>query len=263
MVCTICGKNMEKGHSIRGGYICDTCYNCLPKSCKLHIQEFDKIQIKRLLSICKENRDTFYTCGNFKMGDRWIKLSEITFDLHDIKKIKLKFHPRELVGSKVKGYATVCIEFVNGIQLEEQIKDEMYTVSYKYDGKKLTYIPPEPINSALDFIQDSINEGRYDVSSVRIEYEKSEAFKKQQEQRQRQWQEEQNRRKKEENRKNKSITLSQAKQLFNISGDYTKDEIKKKRNALLKKYHPDNQGGSTQLCSLINEVYQLLLDNVS
>ena len=39
---------------------------------------------------------------------------------------------------------------------------------------------------------------------------------------------------------------------------FTESEIKEKRNLLIRKYHPDNPGGSEEMCKKINECYAIL-----
>ena len=52
--------------------------------------------------------------------------------------------------------------------------------------------------------------------------------------------------------------LEEAKSIFNVEIPFTESEIKEKRNLLIKKYHPDNPGGSEEMCKKINECYSIL-----
>ncbi|MBR3102448.1 MAG: hypothetical protein IKQ27_11030 [Lachnospiraceae bacterium] len=53
--------------------------------------------------------------------------------------------------------------------------------------------------------------------------------------------------------------LEEAKAFFGVDIPFTADEIKQRRNQLLKKYHPDNPDGSEEMCKKINECYALLI----
>ena len=53
--------------------------------------------------------------------------------------------------------------------------------------------------------------------------------------------------------------LDEAKAFFGVDIPFTADEIKQRRNQLLKKYHPDNPDGSEEMCKKINECYALLI----
>ncbi len=55
-----------------------------------------------------------------------------------------------------------------------------------------------------------------------------------------------------------SAALNEAKSIFNVELPFTEEEIKEKRNLLIKKYHPDNPGGSEEMCKKINECYAIL-----
>ncbi len=51
--------------------------------------------------------------------------------------------------------------------------------------------------------------------------------------------------------------------IFNVREPFTAEEIKSKRNLLLKSYHPDNNNGSEEMCKKINECYELLMQHIS
>ncbi len=55
-----------------------------------------------------------------------------------------------------------------------------------------------------------------------------------------------------------NAALDEAKSIFNVELPFTEEEIKEKRNLLIKKYHPDNPGGSEEMCKKINECYAIL-----
>ncbi len=52
--------------------------------------------------------------------------------------------------------------------------------------------------------------------------------------------------------------FEEAQLIYAVRIPYTTDEIKQKRNILLKKYHPDNADGSEEMCKKINECYRIL-----
>ena len=57
--------------------------------------------------------------------------------------------------------------------------------------------------------------------------------------------------------------LEEAKAFFGVDIPFTLEELKQRRNQLLKKYHPDNPDGSEAMCKKINECYALLMRYVS
>ncbi|MBR5420484.1 MAG: J domain-containing protein [Lachnospiraceae bacterium] len=60
-----------------------------------------------------------------------------------------------------------------------------------------------------------------------------------------------------------SAALEEAKAFFNVEIPFSEAEIKEKRNLLMKKYHPDNPGGSEEMCKKINECYSILFKYTS
>ncbi|MBR1931565.1 MAG: hypothetical protein IJ833_08880 [Lachnospiraceae bacterium] len=65
-------------------------------------------------------------------------------------------------------------------------------------------------------------------------------------------------------RRKKELTpLEEAKSIFSVEEPYGIEEIRSKRNLLLKTYHPDNHNGSEEMCKKINECYDLLLEHIS
>jgi len=52
--------------------------------------------------------------------------------------------------------------------------------------------------------------------------------------------------------------LEEAQLIYAVRIPYTTEEIRQKRNILLKRYHPDNAEGSEEMCKKINECYRIL-----
>ena len=64
---------------------------------------------------------------------------------------------------------------------------------------------------------------------------------------------------KRETRLSKAEEIRNAKALFGLNNDFTIQELKEARNRLMRKYHPDNQGGSSSIARKINAYYELLI----
>ena len=47
--------------------------------------------------------------------------------------------------------------------------------------------------------------------------------------------------------------------VLGISRDATEEEVKRAYRELARKYHPDNQGGSSAMAKRVNEYYDILL----
>lgn len=186
--------------------------------------------------------------------------------------------------------------------IEEPFFPNDVTVGYIISGKAITYRYSYQLEVLFEKIQECIESGTADMTDFFEEYRKtimnSKKYKEDREKRQqkaaeeaKRKEEEEQKRKAEERRKaqeefekkqkknewstwgghrpgmsgNNSKYLSpfdEAKALFGVQMPYTKEQIRKKRNELLKQYHPDICG-STEMTQKINVAYGLLVKFVA
>ncbi|MCM1540820.1 MAG: hypothetical protein NC121_06105 [Blautia sp.] len=91
----------------------------------------------------------------------------------------------------------------------------------------------------------------------RLEREKAERERAEREKAERERAE---REKAQQRKQKQTSSLQQARQLMRVKESYTRVELKKARNALIKQFHPDNTGGGDEeMCKRINTAYNLLL----
>lgn len=299
MHCKICrnGFTKERGIKVKGGYICSSCFSLLPQSVKLNIESFTTRQIFQLSKIIQPlDKKPWVECGAFAVTKNGISINNVEFDIRHLRSVKLNFHPA-VEGphpNTVIGTVTIIIETkAPHFILEEPFFPNDVTVSYGINGKTIHYYYSYELEKLLLAIWECINDGADDMTSYIDKYyrtirtekefqEKMKAAKKKQQDKNAQKEKDKKekeqadknqKRKQEENKRNsrkkaeKTETkakkmmspFDEAKALFEVEIPYTKALLTKKRNELLKKYHPDVNGGSEEMCKTINKSYELLM----
>ena len=112
---------------------------------------------------------------------------------------------------------------------------------------------------------DSIN--RNDSRQEKTEEEQREEFRKMfreaneayAKEKARKEHEEQRKKAQQNTRNNREQELQRARALFGPNREFSLQELKAARNRLMRKYHPDNQGGSSAMAKRVNEYYDILL----
>lgn len=281
MQCKMCKKKINKEDvKVKNGYICKDCYDSLPESVKACSSDFTTKQLLQLMKIIKPAESkVLVKSGMLKICAESIAIKNTEYLLRDLRKISLNFHPAG-VGSHpntVVGTITIILETKSPhFMIEEPFFENEVTVGYGISGKVIYYYYSYEIEKLFELVQECIDSGTCNMIPYIKKYQKlmmkEEEYKRQQEEIERKKREEakrreeEKRRKREESQKSKSSgtskTLSpfeEAKSMFCVEMPYTKEQIKKSRNNLIKRYHPDNKGGSEEMCRKINENYALLL----
>lgn len=295
MHCKICrnGFTKERGIKVKGGYICSSCFSLLPQSVKLNIESFTTRQIFQLSKIIRPlDKKPWVECGAFAVTKDGISINNVQFGIKHLRSVKLNFHPA-VEGphpNTVIGTVTVIIETkAPHFILEEPFFPNDVTVSYGINKKAIQYYYSYELEKLLLAIWECINDGADDMTpyidkyyrTIRTEkefQEKMKAAKKRQQEKntQKEQADKNQKRKQEENKKNsrkkekesekteakvkKAVSpFDEAKALFGVEIPYTKAVITRRRNELLKKHHPDVNGGSEEMCKTINKSYELLM----
>lgn len=264
---------------VRNGYICHGCFERMPKCIQMNIEKFTIRQIFQLGKIIgPASSKAWAECGMLGVAKDSISINGTEIKLRDIKKIRINFHPKGegQHPNTAFGIITAVIETKSPhFVLEEPFYQKDIVVGYSISGKKVTYHYSYAIEKLFAMLQECIDNKTYDMTAFMEKYQmatqkvdaekrKREAEKRRKEEEQRKKAEkEENARKRAREKKDsyKGRTLSkfeEAKVLFEVELPYTKDQIKKKRNELIKQHHPDI-GGSDEMCKKINEAYTLLL----
>lgn len=240
--------------------------------------------------------------GVFGLGTDYVCLKGYAFPLSEIESFRLVFCPLAEGKSANTAIGTVTIELTlkkYKTQLRCLWFEHRVTVPYSITKDDILYHFPKNIAYWVNVVTEAVKKGE-DFSKIKVEFEhkkkareeatrraKEEADRKRQEQRRRQEQayREQQRRQEQAYRENQkrrqeyredqnreeqyhqrrtstNITLKEAEALFQMSTPFTKEQIRKKRNILLKKNHPD-EGGSPEMCKKINLSYEVLLKAAS
>lgn len=244
MICKICGKDTIENNKLKNGYICNDCFNALPRSFKENIS---KITTKQLLSakkiIRKATATPWAVCESVKICADSIQIAEWEISLKDIKKIGMNFHPKQY-GSKqgsAYGMITIVIETVAPkIMIEEPfIQTE---IGYYINGKEIVYSYPSKIQLMLSNVQSVIDDKSYNTEKFKPKKEETHRS---------------NGRSATHNHGRKLTEFERAKALYEVEIPFTLEEINKKKKELMKKYHPD-LGGDTEKAIEINAAFDLL-----
>lgn len=284
MKCSVCGKDIPLTYRIKNRKnICCFCYKYLPKEVKDKLKKYNKKQIGKIVENidqspkgCWMKYEGFGICfENYN-----IVLNSTTYKIENLINIKYHFHPEKPISSnRVIGHIIVELDFKNGMKIKESISSLPIGLSFIIKNKKVEFIHSDFFVSMINKIKEFIKNQSYDdMYRFYWEYLRSQArdvdeekerkakdeteYKRQQEEQRRREQERARREQQERNSQqfNKAsgkMSYEEAKALFGISGSCSSVELKKRRNQLLKKHHPD-QGGSPEMCAKVNEAYRIL-----
>lgn len=290
MQCKICRSRIEKENGVKtkNGFICQSCFSLLPDSVKLNIESFTARQILKLSKILHVlDSKPWVKSGTFGVTKDGICIKNVEFKIWDLRKVKLNFHPSRIGEhpNTVVGTITVVIETKSPhFIIEEPFFPCEITVVYGINGTEIHYYYSYEIEKLLLAIQNCIEDGAPNMAPYIDKYQKAvhneeelqkrkaeaeERIKKKKEEEKKK--EEAEKKKKEENNKNQQkktgnekkpeylSPFEEAKIMFGVEIPYTKSQIKKLRNDLIKKHHPDNNNGSEDMCIKINNYYKLLM----
>ena len=284
MICKNCRNEIINPVRVKNGSICQHCYDSLPESVKVNADHFTLKQIKQIQGLVNEPEEqALASCGTFKVCRTAIQINGKEFKIKNLSGVRLNFHPNGLgmsLGTAV-GTLTVVIDTkVPHYMFEEPFYPKEVTASYRINGKNVTYGYSYAIEKLFVCIQKCLSEQSEDLSKYIEEYqeavkrnnqekkEKKDAqnrgFSSNQKRQSESTSTKQEHTSSQSNTSNNGDTqkpktpFDEAKALFSVELPYTTTEIKRKRNALIKKYHPD-LGGSEEMCKKINEAYTLLL----
>ena len=230
-------------------------------------------------------------CGNFGVCKNSIYLNGFQYPSRNIASIRNAFMPTAFGDGPNMAYGLVQIRLAlldPPVIITEPIMDEPVMAPVRIEGEKLESAPTPDLSFLIEAVQYCIDEGDYEFTMLEKSgftikggryvthkefYARTEAeIRKDSYARQRMRDilhgkdtEAGNSKK---NDKSKSGSKRQeagedfvkAKRLFGVGYSYTEDELKKTRNELLKKYHPDNYQGddAEKMTALINTYYELL-----
>lgn len=107
---------------------------------------------------------------------------------------------------------------------------------------------------------EKIQKEKEEQEKIRRERAEQERMRRERLEREKAERERAEREKAQQRKQKQTSSLQQARQLMRVKESYTRVELKKARNALIKQFHPDNTGGGDEeMCKRINTAYNLLL----
>ena len=286
--CDMCGVAANPEHRIKKGNICNDCYNKLPDCVKTNLGNFKVKQLKEIITICSSPHTGYW----LKYQDIMVCFESIIFSgkewkIQDIKSVDVHFYPVDTIedqsdGKKTfLGYITLEIETLHPhLKLEDVFTAEKVKVYYtEVKGRRILQLPNKVINimtvleSAIlnpdhSTLENDIaikweEESRAESKRSWEQYEKETQRRSEEQQRherERQYRNSQKRRDQEENEEHthQEKELNDALKLYALTIPFTCEVLKKKRNTMLKHYHPDEGMYDTKYSQKINAAYDVL-----
>ena len=258
--CKVCRGKLESGLAIKDGYICMDCKKNIPdifdRTGALYKLTGSQINNVRKI-ISQAHSKSWGKCKNIKLCDYSLIINDWEISLKDIMYINMEFHPRRYgeTALLVGGILTVKIETKEPHLIIEEIFIPDIELEYKIQGNNIYYRYPKRIWSLFSEIQKNLASGKYNLLEMRdkqIKEDRKIAEEK---------------RKSAEARKKGlagNSPFDKAKALYQLEIPFTEAELKKRRNELIKHYHPDEstEDSTEDMTKLINEGYALLKEYV-
>lgn len=250
MKCERCGRD-SRLKKTKDAYICKSCIKKMqiPACIKENISQFRTSDLIKL----DDYRQHYGGDAVFKINENicfknsGITITPYTIPYKNIKSISFGKHPFKDMGNG----SAKCI-----VTLVVELKAPAVVIEYEIDYHSLQY----NIYKDSIYFSETIYEERMNQLSIHEflisgfnsygDYAADKAKRKKSYKRQ-----------SNNNRKNDNEALRDARLIFRLGEKYTKEDVKKARNELIKKYHPD-MGGSEEFAQKINDAYDLLIKEV-
>ena len=259
--CKICGNAItENGIKIKYGMACSSCMSKLPRGVRKSAENFTALQLKELFKVAQPMPAGTYIWvrwDNFLVGDRYVILNSMKYELKDLEKVYLNFHPHDL-GSEAdtaNGIISIVILLRQPhVLIEETVSEKEYSVKYHISGMNILYQFPGALDRVVKSINASISNGSYVIPEAVKYFDAAREKARQKEKKQdskNTWNGEQT-----EN----MTPLEAAMKMFGLQRPFSKEELRRKRNQYITAYHihPDD-GGSGVAFQRVQESYDLLL----
>ncbi len=259
--CKICGNTInENGIKIKYGMACSSCMSRLPRGVRKSAENFTALQLKELFKVVKPMLSRTYIWArwdNFLVGDRYIVLNSMKYELKDLEKVYLNFHPHDLGNEAGTANGIISIVIVlrhPHVLIEETVSEKEYSVKYHISGMNILYQFPGALDRMVKSINTSISSGSYVIPEAVKYFDAAREKARQKE--------------KKQDSKNtwngehtENMTpLEAAMKMFGLQRPFSKEELRRKRNQYITAYHihPDD-GGSGAAFQRVQESYDLLL----
>lgn len=282
---------------MKKGMLCHDCYKKLPRSVQKNLTHYSFREVHQILNAASSIREgCFFKVGKFYFSDHTIRVGNFWIDVKNFQSVKLNFHNRRPPeNGKMWGIPTIQIVTKSSrVAIEEAIFDErtVIKVDYRIDNKKaVTILYPIKLVVIMRLVQKALQLNMQDFTQVHEEYYKfllkqkereekrrQEEEREKEERRREEWRQEEVRRKegerqeqkreeerrRAEERRRQAYSQSRNQTAFEIANYYFKmarpftiADLKKRRRALMKAYHPD-AGGTNEQATSINKDFDVL-----
>ena len=269
--CKICLKNAKIIYKAQNGKICDECYNKLPKAVQNNISNLKPRQLKEIMEIIKPPKTkSWASMLGLRLCNYSIIINDWEIRLKNIYEISANFYPTsycdELGSNYANGIITIKVEtrdphlIIEEPLLTRPVRFIISDISIRY------LFPPELLN-LINTIQASIKDGSNSLLKYKVKLTIEEEAKRRREREAERRRKEQADRDRKAGKKERRTSHNEAfiqsdydaaLDLLSIKAPFTIEELKRKRNNLIKQYHPDQANGDAGKCSEINNAYDIL-----
>lgn len=247
-LCSICDEGRRKKNT-KDGYICKSCLSMLPLGVRNNIDKFTNSDIKKLVEIFNEKfeLERIYSKNHIVIKDTHMNINGFNYKYSNIESVKLvnRIAEPEPVdyGRRVKCQLNIIVTLKNPHVL---IEETLYTDEFEY------FINQDRISFQMTELENNMIHNLF-FNFINSEFSSYYEFRKANHKQSN----ENNTNKTKQNKETPDEKRLKAEKLYRLTAPYTKSDVKKARNNLLKFFHSD-AGGDDEITQRIYDAYEIL-----
>lgn len=249
--CMKCGAEFPSFFRLRNGFLCQSCFKDLPTVAKTKKKWRRDTQYQDLMTTFSDMREPpFWRCGNIQLTMNTLRAGDCCIEAGCLCEVGLQVKTTKFTtASQIEGILLLELQTTTGYRIILPIYDQPIQLHYCRQP-----IYPEHIRSFITLVNRALYQSCRNFKTV------YDAFFAHHHRSQKQSEAHQTNGQKSsaKNRAKPDQEFIQANRLYHLQHPYSGEILKKTRNELLKKYHPD-VGGSSEICQQINQAYTILL----
>ena len=251
-----CGAEFPTIFRLRNGLLCQTCFQNIPEILKINRKWRKNSKYQDLINTFSDLKEApAWMCGNIQLSLLTLHIGDCRIEAKNIRSVGLDIKTTRFVSaSQIEGILLLDIETATGYRITVPVYDHPIVLNYR---QQIIY--PDILQRFVKIMNQALKNGCRNFSAVYTAlygrtshsdwHRASDSQNTHRQQSSRQ-----------QNNPDREFVL--ANRIYQMQRPYTNEALKKTRNILLKKYHPD-VGGSSEICQQINQSYKILLKYTS